>query len=103
MASSDQSAYIYLQRPQSIEVVTAGFHELDIPQGEDRLIRLQPNLPATHRRGTTGTQARADGQAQRHEIAVRNASHGPSECPPEQSRFARRWLCWGPWTSPMTK
>lgn len=47
MASSDQSAYIYLQRPQSIEVVTAGFHELDIPQGEDRLIRLQPNLRRT--------------------------------------------------------
>ena len=33
MASSDQRAYVYLQLPQSMEVVTAGFYELDFPQG----------------------------------------------------------------------
>jgi serine/threonine-protein kinase HipA len=33
MASSDQRAYVYLQLPQSLEVVTAGFYELDVPQG----------------------------------------------------------------------
>ena len=33
MASSDQRAYVYLQLPQSMEVVTAGFYELDVPQG----------------------------------------------------------------------
>jgi serine/threonine-protein kinase HipA len=33
MASSDQRAYVYLQLPQSLEVVTAGFYELDAPQG----------------------------------------------------------------------
>lgn len=33
MASSDQRAYVYLQLPQSLEMVTAGFYELDIPQG----------------------------------------------------------------------
>ena len=33
MASSDQRAYVYLQLPQSLEVVTAGFYELDFPQG----------------------------------------------------------------------
>lgn len=33
MASSDRRAYVYLQLPQSLEVVTAGFYELDFPQG----------------------------------------------------------------------
>ena len=33
MASSDRRAYVYLQLPQSLEVVTAGFYELDVPQG----------------------------------------------------------------------
>jgi serine/threonine-protein kinase HipA len=34
MASSDkQRAYVYLQLPQSLEVVTAGFHEVAFPQG----------------------------------------------------------------------
>ncbi len=33
MASFDQRAYVYLQLPQSMEVVTAGFYELDFPQG----------------------------------------------------------------------
>lgn len=33
MASSDQRAYVYLQLPQSLEVVTVGFYELDFPQG----------------------------------------------------------------------
>ena len=33
MASSDQRAYVYLQLPQSLEVVTAGFFELDFRQG----------------------------------------------------------------------
>lgn len=33
MASSDQRAYVYLQLPQSMEVVTAGFYELAFPQG----------------------------------------------------------------------
>ena len=33
MASSDQRAYVYLQLPQSLEVVTAGFYELNFPQG----------------------------------------------------------------------
>lgn len=33
MASSDQRAYVYLQLPQSLEVVTTGFYELDFPQG----------------------------------------------------------------------
>ncbi|QTD43597.1 type II toxin-antitoxin system HipA family toxin [Ottowia testudinis] len=33
MTSSDQRAYVYLQLPQSLEVVTAGFYELDFPQG----------------------------------------------------------------------
>lgn len=33
MASSDQRAYVYFQLPQSMEVVTAGFYELDFPQG----------------------------------------------------------------------
>jgi serine/threonine-protein kinase HipA len=32
MTSSDQRAYVYLQLPQSLEVVTAGFYELDFPQ-----------------------------------------------------------------------
>jgi len=33
MASSDQRAYVYLQLPQSMAVVTAGFYELAFPQG----------------------------------------------------------------------
>ena len=33
MASSKQRAYVYLQLPQSLEVVTAGFYELAFPQG----------------------------------------------------------------------
>ena len=33
MASSEQRAYVYLQLPQSLEVVTAGFYKLDFPQG----------------------------------------------------------------------
>ncbi|MCZ7560494.1 MAG: hypothetical protein M5U30_10905 [Burkholderiaceae bacterium] len=33
MASSDQRAYVYLQLPRSLEVVTAGFYELDVRQG----------------------------------------------------------------------
>ena len=33
MASSDQRAYVYLQLPQSLEVVTAGLYELNFPQG----------------------------------------------------------------------
>lgn len=33
MTSSDQRAYVYLQLPKSLEVVTAGFYELDFPQG----------------------------------------------------------------------
>jgi len=36
MTNSDQRdrrAYVYLQMPQSLEVVTAGFYELDFPQG----------------------------------------------------------------------
>jgi serine/threonine-protein kinase HipA len=33
MTSSDRRAYVYLQLPQSLEVVTAGFYELDFPQG----------------------------------------------------------------------
>ncbi len=33
MASSDQRAYVYLQLPQSLEVVTAGLYELDVRQG----------------------------------------------------------------------
>lgn len=33
MASSDQRAYVYLQLPQSLEMVTAGFYELDFLQG----------------------------------------------------------------------
>ncbi len=33
MASSDRRAYVYLQLPLSMEVVTAGFYELDFPQG----------------------------------------------------------------------
>ncbi|ENO99076.1 hypothetical protein C667_00410 [Thauera phenylacetica B4P] len=33
MTSSDQRAYVYLQLPQSLEVVTAGFYKLDFPQG----------------------------------------------------------------------
>lgn len=33
MASSDPRAYVYLQLPQSLEVVTAGFYELAFPQG----------------------------------------------------------------------
>lgn len=33
MTSSDQRAYVYFQLPQSLEVVTAGFYELDFPQG----------------------------------------------------------------------
>ena len=33
MVSSKQRAYVYLQLPQSLEVVTAGFYELAFPQG----------------------------------------------------------------------
>lgn len=33
MASSEQRAYVYLQLPQSMEVVTAGFYELDVRHG----------------------------------------------------------------------
>lgn len=33
MASSNQRAYVYLQLPQSLEVVTAGFYELGFTQG----------------------------------------------------------------------
>ena len=33
MVSSNQRAYVYLQLPQSLEVVTAGFYELGFPQG----------------------------------------------------------------------
>ncbi len=33
MPTSDARAYVYLQLPQSLEVVTAGFYELDFPQG----------------------------------------------------------------------
>jgi len=33
MVSSNQRAYVYLQLPQSLEVVTAGFYELAFPQG----------------------------------------------------------------------
>ena len=33
MATSDRRAYVYLQLPQALEVVTAGFYELDFPQG----------------------------------------------------------------------
>ena len=33
MASSDQRAYVFLQLPQSMAVVTAGFYELAFPQG----------------------------------------------------------------------
>ena len=33
MASSDRRVYVYLQLPQSLEVVTAGLYELDFPQG----------------------------------------------------------------------
>ena len=33
MASSDRRAYVYLQLPQSLEVVTAGFYELGFSQG----------------------------------------------------------------------
>ena len=33
MATSSQRAYVYLQLPQSLEVVTAGFYELAFPQG----------------------------------------------------------------------
>jgi len=32
MASSNHRAYVYLQLPQSLEVVTAGFYELNFPQ-----------------------------------------------------------------------
>ncbi|MDR2216025.1 MAG: HipA N-terminal domain-containing protein, partial [Nevskiaceae bacterium] len=32
MNSSNLRAYVYLQLPQSLEVVTAGFYELDFPQ-----------------------------------------------------------------------
>lgn len=33
MTSSDQRAYVYLQLPQSLDVVTAGFYELDVSHG----------------------------------------------------------------------
>ena len=33
MVSSNQRAYVYLQLPQSLEVVTAGFYDLAFPQG----------------------------------------------------------------------
>jgi len=33
MTNSDRRAYVYFQLPQSFEVVTAGFYELDFPQG----------------------------------------------------------------------
>lgn len=33
MTTSDRRAYVYLQLPQSLEVVTAGYYELDFPQG----------------------------------------------------------------------
>lgn len=29
----DRRAYVYLQMPQSLEIVTAGYYELDFPQG----------------------------------------------------------------------
>lgn len=34
MVSSNQRAYVYLQLPQSLEVVTAGFYELGFPQAQ---------------------------------------------------------------------
>lgn len=36
MASSEQRAYVHLQLPQSLEVVTAGYYELEFPQGVPR-------------------------------------------------------------------
>jgi serine/threonine-protein kinase HipA len=33
MPTSDARVYVYLQLPQSLEIVTAGFYELDFPQG----------------------------------------------------------------------
>ena len=33
VSSKDQRAYVYLQLPQSLDVVTAGFYELAFPQG----------------------------------------------------------------------
>ena len=68
MASSDQRAYVYLQLPRSLEVVTAGFYELDVRQGVTRgsfvynpaylersdAVPLEPyELPLTPRRAQT--------------------------------------------------
>ena len=36
MTTSDhreRRAYVYLQMPQSLEIVTAGYYEIDFPQG----------------------------------------------------------------------
>jgi serine/threonine-protein kinase HipA len=64
----DRRAYVYLQLPQSLEVVTAGYYELDFPQGVatgsfvynpaylDRRdsVPLEPyELPLSPRRATT--------------------------------------------------
>lgn len=68
MTTSDRRAYVYLQLPQSLEVVTAGYYELDFPQGVatgsfvynpaylDRAdaLPLEPyELPLSPRRATT--------------------------------------------------
>jgi serine/threonine-protein kinase HipA len=68
MTTSDRRAYVYLQLPQSLEVVTAGYYELDFPQGVatgsfvynpaylDRsdALPLEPyELPLSARRATT--------------------------------------------------
>lgn len=68
MASSDQRAYVYLQLPRSLEVVTAGFYELDVRQGvttgsfvynpayleRSDAVPLEPyELPLTPRRAQT--------------------------------------------------
>jgi serine/threonine-protein kinase HipA len=64
----DRRAYVYLQMPQSLEIVTAGYYELDFPQGvatgsfvyspiylarEDALPIEPYELPLSPRRKTT--------------------------------------------------
>ena len=54
MVSSKQRAYVYLQLPQSFEVVTAGFYELAFPQGLATGSFEQPGLPEATGCGTAG-------------------------------------------------
>ena len=66
MTSSDGRVYVYLQLPQSHEVVTAGYYELAFPQGVANLrLRLQPGLSAPPGRRSPGPLRTAPGTAVR--------------------------------------